>query len=147
MARHLVVAYQTAESDELRQRLTELATVDPAAEFVLLVPATATSELLVWEESDSEAAAQRRAQAARAHLEGAGLPVTETRVGDADPREAIADELRANPGYTSIVVATLPPGLSRWLRLDLPARVRRMAPGSDVIHVVCPAGATSSRSQ
>ena len=60
-------------------------------------------------------------------------------MGDADPRTAVEDEIRANPTYESIVVATFPPGISRWLGLDLPARIRRMAPNSEVIHVVSPA--------
>lgn len=136
MARHLVVANQTAASNELAQRLRELAAAQPGAEFVLLVPATAVADLLVWEEGASEDAALRRAEAARAHLEAAGVSVVETRVGDADPCTAVGDELRSNPGYETIVVATFQPGLSRWLGLDLPARIRRMAPDSEVIHVV-----------
>ncbi|HEY6378268.1 MAG TPA: hypothetical protein VI316_03710 [Candidatus Dormibacteraeota bacterium] len=136
MARYLVVAHQTAESDELRRRLIELAAEDSNAQFVLLVPATPVNDLLVWEEGRSDEAAYRRTQAARDHLEAAGVHVVEAKVGDADPQAAIADELRSDPAYATIVVSTLPPGVSRWLRLDLPARVRRMAPQSQVIHVV-----------
>ena len=143
MARHLVVAHQTAESDELRKRLEELAAEDPQAEFVLLVPATPVTDLLVWEEGRSEEAARRRADAARRQLEGAGLKVVDARVGDGDPHTAIGDELRTEEGYSTIVVATLPAGVSRWLRMDLPARVRRLAPQSRVVHVVSEAHAVS----
>lgn len=136
MARYLVVAHQTAESDELRQRLIEFAAEDANAEFVLLVPATPVNDLLLWEEGRSDEAAHRRAQAARDHLESAGVRVVEAKVGDADPHAAIADELRSEPPYAAIVISTLPPGMSRWLRLDLPARVRRLAPQSQVVHVV-----------
>jgi nucleotide-binding universal stress UspA family protein len=140
MARHLVVAHQTAESDELRRCLLELTASDAEAEFVLLVPATPVNDLLVWEEGQSEDAARRRADSARAYLESAGIRVVEVRVGDADPHSAVADELRDAPNYASIVVSTFPPGISRWLGLDLPARVRRMTE-SQVIHVVSPAKA------
>jgi hypothetical protein len=40
--RYLVVAHRTADSAELMDRLLALAAADPAAEFVLLVPATIT---------------------------------------------------------------------------------------------------------
>jgi len=136
MARHLVVAHQTAESEELRQRLLELAAADREAEFVLLVPATPVSGLLVWDEGHSEDIARRRAAAARTHLASAGLRVVDARVGDGDPHSAVADELGSSQGYATIVLATLPAGISRWLGMDLPARVRRMAQGSEVIHVV-----------
>ena len=143
MARHLVVAHQTAESAELQQRLLELSTADGSAEFVLLVPATPVTELLVWEEGRSDAAARRRADAARSHLTSAGLRVVDARVGDGDPRTAVEDELRSGEGYATIVIATFPLGVSRWLGLDLPARVGRMAPDSEVIHVVSRAPAVA----
>jgi hypothetical protein len=136
MARHLVVAHQTAQSDELRRSLLEIAGSDAEAEFVLLVPATPVNELLVWEEGRSEEAAHRRAEAARAHLEAAGIRVVDARVGDADPYAAVGDELRADPNYGTIVISTFPLGVSRWLGLDLPARVRRLAPQNPVTHVV-----------
>ena len=45
MGRYLLVAHQTADSPELRGRVLELVRQDPAAEFVLLVPATPISVL------------------------------------------------------------------------------------------------------
>ena len=141
MARHLVVAHQTAESDELREHLSEISAADHEAEFVLLVPATPVHQLLVWEEGRSHDAARRRAVAARAHLERSGIRVVEARVGDGDAFLAVEDELLSEEDYASIVIATLPVGVSRWLHLDLPARVRRLAPGTTVAHVVCRASA------
>jgi hypothetical protein len=136
MARHLVVAHQTAESDELLQRLVDITAGDPDAEFVLLVPATPVNDLLVWEEGRSDEAAQRRAEGARSRLESVGIRVVDAKIGDADPHAAIADELRTGSTYVAIVISTFAPGVSRWLRLDLPARVRRLAPQCQVIHVV-----------
>jgi hypothetical protein len=52
--------------------------------------------------------------------------------------QAITDELRAQPGYEALVICTLPPGISRWLRLDLVHRVERRF-GLRVIHVVAEA--------
>jgi hypothetical protein len=55
-------------------------------------------------------------------------------VGDARPIAAIADALlRAR--FDGIILSTLPPGRSEWLRQDLPARVARRF-GLPVQHVV-----------
>ncbi len=54
-------------------------------------------------------------------------------VGDADPFKAVADAMTGHL-YDEIVVSTLPSAVSRWLRMDLPARIRRRF-GLPVIHV------------
>ena len=54
--------------------------------------------------------------------------------------QAIADELLAQPDYEALVICTLPPGISRWLRMDLVHRVERKF-GGRVIHVVADARA------
>ena len=58
-----------------------------------------------------------------------------TRVGNWDPYMAIEQEL-ANEKYEAIVLSTLPPGVSRWLRMDLPSRVARRYPEIRLVHVV-----------
>ena len=50
------------------------------------------------------------------------MRVTAARIGKYDPLVAVEDELRG-ADYDGVVISTLPPGVSRWLRLDLPARV------------------------
>jgi hypothetical protein len=125
MARHLIVAHQTAASRELIERVRELATSDPNAEFVLLVPATPTSHLLTWEEGEARQLAAQRARDASEALREVGVEVVAARVGSHSPLEAVGDELQANPGYASIVLSTFPPGLSRWLKGDLPNQLRR----------------------
>jgi hypothetical protein len=125
MARHLIVAHQTAASPELVDRVRQLAERDPQAEFVLLVPATPTSHLLTWEEGEARQLAGRRAREASAALRAAGVEVVDARVGSHSPLEAVGDELRAEPGYAGIVLSTFPPGLSRWLKGDLPNQLRR----------------------
>lgn len=129
MARHLVVAHQTATSPLLVGRLTQIAAADPSATFTLLIPATHPkhllrreegSHLLHWEAGEAYAIAEERAEEARGLIERAGLRVSGTVVGDESPLLAIEDELRARPShYDAIVLSTLPPGRSRWLRMDI----------------------------
>jgi hypothetical protein len=126
MARYLIVAHQTAGSPELLARVRALAAEDPAAEFTLLVPATPTSHLLhTWEEGEAKQLAGRRGREATERLTAAGIRVVATRVGSHSPLEAVGDELLAEPGYRRIVLSTFPPGISRWLRGDLPGQLRR----------------------
>lgn len=136
MARYLLVAHQTAQSDELIAAARELAREDAGAEFILLVPATPVVNLLVWEEGETLEVARRHAAAARQRLEQVGLHIAEARASDQDPMAAIADELHAGNRFSAIVVSTLPAGVSRWLRMDVISRVRRNFPRHRVVHVV-----------
>lgn len=146
MARYLVVADQTATSPELSQRVRELAIGDLGIELVLLVPATPVAHLLTWIEGEARELARQRAESARLLLEELGAKVIRTSVGDASPLQAIDDELRENPlHYDAIIVCTLPLGLSRWLRLDLPHQVERRF-ALPVVHVVAePAAVKAGR--
>jgi len=135
MARYLLVAHQTAQSDELLGAALELAREDQQAEFLLLVPATPIASLLVWEEGETLELARRHAAGAQARLEQHGLRVVQARPADPDPMAAIADELHAGHRFAAVVVSTLPAGLSRWLRMDVISRVRRNFPRHRVIHV------------
>ena len=56
-------------------------------------------------------------------------------ISDWDPYMAIEEEL-ANEKHEAIVLSTLPPGVSRWLRMDLPSRVARRYPEIRLVHVV-----------
>jgi len=67
----------------------------------------------------------RREAEALARLRGEGFEV-EGEVGDASPVRAIGDVLLARPDdFDEIILSTLPPGPSRWLRQDVPHRVQR----------------------
>jgi len=136
VAKYLLVAHQTAESEELLAAANDLARDDPEAEFVLLVPATPVGKLLVWEEGETVDVARRRALSAKARLERLGLRVEAARTGDQDPTAAIADEMHAGGQYDAIVISTLPAGVSKWLGMDVLSRVRRNFPRHRVIHVV-----------
>jgi hypothetical protein len=143
MARYLLVAHQTALSDELLSSARSLAGEDPEAAFVILVPATPVGTLLVWEEGATADVAARRGAAARAWLQEHGLQVADVRTGDQDPVAAIGDEMHAGHQYAAIVISTLPAGISRWVRMDVLSRVRRNYPGQRVIHIAAAAPASS----
>lgn len=134
MARYLVVAHRTAKSPVLAQKLIEIRNQDPEARFVLLVPAVIPGGW-VYEENEIQERARKEAEAAKAALEAQGIAIEEAKPGDVSPILALEEELMAHPGeYQAIVLATLPPGLSRWLRLDVHSQAERF--GLPVIHVI-----------
>jgi hypothetical protein len=148
--RYLVVAHRTADSDELLARLHSLAEADPNTEFVLLVPAGQPSYLEELAEGKfrpgGEIAAERAHRIRQKMLER-HLNILAARVGNFDPVEAIADEL-AYESYSGVILSTLAPGISHWLRMDVPARLTRRFPDIAVTHVVAsqrkPAATTPS---
>lgn len=141
MSKYLIVAHQTALSLDLQCKVSALIGQDPAAEFAVLVPELPGMPL-TWE-GETVDVARQRAEAARAVLEEkVGARVFRTVVGAADPLQAIADELRAYSGYDTLVISTLPPGISRWLKLDLVHRATRKF-GLPVIHVVAESSAAA----
>ena len=146
MARYLLVAHQTADSPELRSKVLELVRRDAEAEFVLLVPATPVGYLLelAGEGRSALAVARKRAQRARELLVEAGARVTATRIGSYDPLRAIEDELHYER-YDALVISTLPAGLSRWLRMNLPTRLTRRFPELEIVHVVAQPAAAGPR--
>ena len=72
-------------------------------------------------EGEATALAQDRLDRALARFRGLGAEV-EGEVGDKDPILAIDDVLR-HAEFDEIILSTLPPGISKWLKLDLPSRV------------------------
>ena len=74
------------------------------------------------------------ARAARTRLLAAGLPLATLRVGSPDPLAAALDAVNF-ARYDEVIVCTLPRRVSRWMRLCLPDRVRRVT-GLPVTHVV-----------
>ena len=148
MASYLVVANETADSPDLHHAVAEIHKHDPDAEFVIVIPATPLNLLQQLEGSVKSARglAAQRAQSTRQYLEGMGLSVRSTRVGNWDPYMAIEEEL-ANEKYEAIVLSTLPPGVSRWLRMDLPSRVARRHPEIRLVHVVSRSATSSSDSE
>ena len=134
MAQYLIVTHKTAFATELRDKIGELAAADPAAEFAILVP-EAPGENYTWE-GETVNESQQNAHGLKQILESTfGAKVDRTAVGVQDPLQAIADELRENQGYDTLVICTLPLGVSQWLRRDLVHQAERKF-GLPVIHVV-----------
>jgi len=148
VASYLLVANETAESQEMLHAVTEINAADPEAEFVIVIPATPLNLLQQFEGTAKSARwlAAQRAQSTRRHLESLGIRVRSTRIGGWDPYAAIEEEL-VNEKYEAIVLSTLPPGVSRWLRMDLPSRVARRHPEITLIHVVSRSATSRSTSE
>jgi hypothetical protein len=119
--RVLVVANRTADSPELIAALRQRC---PAARLTLLVPAVPHGFAWAADMKAGWPEAIARAEAGAARMRGAGLGVEETIVGDPDPFAAAGDAIHARE-FDELIVSTLPRGVSRWLRLDLPERLRR----------------------
>jgi hypothetical protein len=57
-------------------------------------------------------------------------------VGDANPVYAVQCLINRGETFDEVVVSTLPPGPSRWLKGDVPKRMAKAFPGAFVAHVV-----------
>lgn len=128
----LVVANQTAESDELLGALKARAD-EGECEFTLLVPATPHG--LSWA-ADMFAGGQEaedHLQAMVERLRKTGLPIREAKVGDPDALAAVQDVCNF-ADYDEVIVSTLPLHLSKWLKVDLPHKLEH-ATGLPVLHV------------
>ncbi len=136
MGRYLLVAHQTAEREELLETALDLAAHDQRATFTVLVPATPIGNLMTWQEGEAKEVARARAKAAAALLQRHGLNVIGVRVGDADPVLAEGGEFLDGRRYDTIVISTLPVGISRWIKMDVVSRLHRAHPRVRVIHVV-----------
>ena len=132
MRRYLVVANQTLASEPLVAAIRELNRAGPCA-FHLVVPITPPRDH-VWTEGEARAVAAERLEAAVERLSALGVEA-DGEVGDVSPMLAIEDAIREGGPFEAIVLSTLPPGMSRWLKLDLPHRVES-AFGLRVTHVV-----------
>jgi hypothetical protein len=124
-SRVLVVAHKTAATRPLLDAVRERAQRGPAR-FTLLVPNPAHGLHKVVDAEDVGAGeAQGVLDAALPKLsEAAGTPV-EGLIGDPDPSAAVQDAINLR-GYDEIIISTLSPKVSRWLRLDLPSKVSGM---------------------
>jgi hypothetical protein len=132
MANVLVVANRTAESPELLDALKGRAEQGDVV-FSLLVPATPHGVAWAADMHSGGSEAEHHMEAAVERMRAEGLEVAAGKVGDPDPVAAVQDEVNFG-SYDEIVVSTLPGGISKWLKLDLPHRVER-ATGLPVTHV------------
>jgi hypothetical protein len=123
VARYLIVANQTLAAEQLTDQVRKLL-ADGECSFHIVVPATHTRDQAFHTEGASHAVAERRLEAALERFRGLGCDA-DGEVGDASPFLAVRDCLLADGSYSGIILSTLPPGVSRWLRQDLPHRLER----------------------
>jgi GABA permease len=139
MHRHLVVANQSLDSEELMQLVRERVAAGPA-QFWFVVPATPVKDLatnvmpipmpvmggtptLPAPPAEARKLAQAKLDAVLQKLTAAGVRANGT-VGDPDPVRAV-EEATATGEFDEIIVSTLPARVSRWLHQDLPGRLER----------------------
>jgi hypothetical protein len=142
MHRYLVVANQTLGGQQLLDAIRDRMARGPA-EFWILAPATPTTHLTtdfgalsgafpvdpnvlpnaadVRDEGIAVAKSNLDAELSRLREIGA---TADGAVGDSNPLVAIEKAI-AHRQFDEIILSTLPPGISHWLALDLPHRVRR----------------------
>jgi hypothetical protein len=135
MRRYLVVAHQTLGSPELRDAMLTRLSEGPCT-FHLLVPQRQAGSGMSWTEGERRAVAEEALEVARVDLTGHGFAVT-GEVGDVNAAYAVSDVLirEGADAFDEIIISTLPLGISRWVHLDVPARVSR-ATERPVTHVV-----------
>jgi CheY-like chemotaxis protein len=127
--RALIVANQTLGGRELLLRVEHLNNPRGLTSFHIIVPATA------GDSGDGRETAQRRLAAAVRIISDLGADVT-GEVGPPDPLDAVREVLARGEPFTEVIVSTQPPGISRWLHMDLPHRIGRLT-HLPVEHVVC----------
>lgn len=117
MRRYLVVANQTLGGEHLLERVRECL-AEGECSFHVLVPATFTHEHAFHSEGEARAGARCRLETALARFREAGA-TADGEIGGINPLYSIEDVLRRGE-FDEIILSTLPPGPSRWLRQDLP---------------------------
>jgi hypothetical protein len=153
MRRYLVVANQTLGGDHLVQAVRERMLHEPS-EFWVLVPATKPAHFaeryaashpmrMTGDQYDPDGAldgydevgeslAQQRLNEELQRLHEVGAEA-DGEVGDVDPYKAVGNTLK-DKQFDEILVSTMPHARSRWLRQDLPAKLKKF--GVPVTHVV-----------
>src|SRR5262245_11199002 len=112
----LVIANQTAPSDELVEALRERGD----ASYTLIVPTTPFTPGA----PSGRPEAEHNLELALDKLRAAGVEVDGS-IGDSDPITAV-HEVWDPRKFDEIIVSTLPTGSSRWLRIDIPGRLKKM---------------------
>ena len=122
MSTILIVANQTLPSEALA---TEVAgrIAAGARSFHVVVPATPPpGGGFTWDEDQARSEAQGRLGAFVARLVEQGA-TADGEIGDRDPVAAVRDAAR-DRDVAGIILSTLPSGASKWLRQDVPSRLR-----------------------
>lgn len=136
MRRYLVVAHKTMGGPHLMEQLHLLREHDPYCRFHLVVPEHHPNDH-PWTEGEVRAAARQTLDEMLDRMAVMGMGAT-GEIGDPNPVYAVGVVLRRErPGsFAGIVLSTLAPGISRWLRLDVPRRMANAHPEVPVTHLV-----------
>ena len=118
----LVVANQTLPGQPLADAVGERIATGECS-FHVVVPLTPVPHGAVWEEGESAEAARGRLAAFLGVVRAQGVEA-DGEIGDRDPIQAVRDVLRTR-AVDEIILSTLPPGVSRWLQMDIPSRLAR----------------------
>jgi hypothetical protein len=124
MRHYLVVAHQTLDSPQLLEAIRDRMSQGPSA-FHVVVPER-HDQGLTWNEGAVRLQAARALEEARLRFVNMGIPVT-GEVGHSNPVQSVNNVLlREGPDhFTEIIVSTLPTRVSRWLGMDVPARIQK----------------------
>lgn len=121
MRRYLVIAHRTLGGqhllDEAQRRMAE----GPCS-FHLLVPGHHPSDHS-WSDHEIDEQARRVLEAGLERFRSIGAEAT-GETGDTNPVYA-ADVVLRRDHFDGIILSTLPSGPSRWLKVDVPSRMRR----------------------
>ena len=120
MTQYLVVAHKTLVGSALLDEVSRRLEAGPS-HFHLIVPIDHPSDHK-WSEGECQAEAAKRLDEGLAAFAGLGAEAT-GEVGDQNPVAAIAAVVRVRE-VDEIILSTLPPGPSRWLKLDVISRAR-----------------------
>lgn len=133
-ARVLIVANRTAATPALIEAVRRRTASGPCV-FTLLVPHSAHGLHRLTSAEDSHPHADDTDAVlalALPLLEDAAAGGVEGVTSDEDPLTAIQDAVNLR-GFDEIILSTLPVRVSRWLKLDLPSKVKGL--GLPVTHV------------
>jgi hypothetical protein len=123
MRSYLIVANRTLMGPNLIAAVRARSEAEPSR-FHVLVPSSEAGSRRAWtSEGASHAQAEKRLGEALERFREAGVEIT-GEIGDESPVLAVGDVLRREP-FDEIILSTLPPGASKWLKRDLPHKLAR----------------------
>jgi hypothetical protein len=136
MRRILVVAHRTLGGQHLLEEVSRrIKAGDCQVHLVVPIhhPMGAFSEATCLAEAEQALAEGCRRMR---ELDPTGSTEVTGEVGDANPVYAVQCVRNRDEAVDEIILSTLPPGPSRWLRVDAPSRMAKAFPGVPVFHVL-----------
>jgi hypothetical protein len=131
----LIVANRTSTTPALLEAVKDRRE-QSECRFSLLVPAASSGlHRLMNPEDHGQREAEERLEQALPLLSAVAGHAIVGMVGSHEPLAAVEDALNLS-GFDEVIISMLPARVSRWLRLDLPSKVRALGvPVTEVIGV------------